>query len=377
MKWEEACAIFDIKTDASEQEIKDTYIYLVKRNHPDTVDSDTEKIRKTAEKKFIRIQQAYEILKNQNNRPKQGANQKTKTESDQQAHTGSSQRPRAESSDPPKSEKESLEVFPSRLFFVFKEPGTAQHGEFEIRYRGSNPQPNIAIKDELLMNVKITGIHPLTATDCIAAKVDIEATANDCGYIEYITIHANNKTAEVQVEQQAKQAEKRYQQNTNNASNTAYTNTSSNSSIANDINGYHIGFAAAAFFLGIGLGYYFNVAFLSIVSTLIIWVVEGICLYYFWQNKRARAILLLLLWVPICSTVAILNPGFIAFQWYPAIRMMATRISSALGGAIICSVLTYLIIAKPLSNSKYKAIVLLISFLVAIGVMVLGIKFAT
>jgi len=376
MKWEEACVIFGVNTDASDQEIKEIYQYLVKTHHPDKHPLESEVFKKRAAEQFIRYQKAYDVLKDPRQRPIQESSQRARAEENQQPKTDTNQRPKTESSYGSKTGAQALEVFPPSIFFPNVEPGTILYHSFEIRYHGDSHNKPPFIHDDFLTNVKIVHAESLSANGYFPLKVDISAPGNDVGYVEYIPISFDGESVKLKVELQTKQEEKVYSQGTGKTGNTSKDSDVSYVSNTNATTWFRIGFTGAAFFLGIGLGYYFNVGFLSIVSTLILWVIECICLYYYWQNKHARIVLLILSIVPICSTLAILNPGFIVFQWYPVIRMIATHISSALGGATIAGVLTYFLIAEPLSNSKYRTLILLISFVIAVGAMVLGIKLA-
>lgn len=142
-------------------------------------------------------------------------------------------------------------------------------------------------------------------------------------------------------------------------------------------NWYRIGFTTAAIILGIGLGYYFNITLLSVISTVIISVLLGIGLYYFWQSKWVRYSLLGLSIIPIFCIMAITNPGFLVFQMYPMFRIFVTRISSAFGGATLAGTLTFFILAQPLARSKDKKLFLLVAIGIAIIALILGIKFAS
>jgi hypothetical protein len=139
---------------------------------------------------------------------------------------------------------------------------------------------------------------------------------------------------------------------------------------------YRNGFTAAAVFLGIGLGFYLNLPFLSTVSTGLAWLAEVIALLAFWQVKHLRNTLLVLAVIPLCSTLAILNPGFFLFQQYPAFRLYLARTSSALGGAILAGPLAYYLLAAPLSRLRNRDAVLTISLVTTVIMMVLGIRFA-
>jgi len=57
--------ILGINKDASDAEVKKAYRDMVKRYHPDRIETDDVAIRKGAEEKFKRIQEAYESIQRQ------------------------------------------------------------------------------------------------------------------------------------------------------------------------------------------------------------------------------------------------------------------------------------------------------------------------
>jgi DnaJ like chaperone protein len=62
-----AYEVLEIKKDASEEQIKKAYRQLALKNHPDRVAYLGEEIRKKANEKFAKINEAYEIVKNERN----------------------------------------------------------------------------------------------------------------------------------------------------------------------------------------------------------------------------------------------------------------------------------------------------------------------
>lgn len=57
-----ACTIMGVSENATKEEIKNAYRRLVKLHHPDRFATDSSEQQKIAEKRFIEIQKAYEIL---------------------------------------------------------------------------------------------------------------------------------------------------------------------------------------------------------------------------------------------------------------------------------------------------------------------------
>ena len=60
-----AYQILGIDPSASDEEVKKAYRDMAKKNHPDLVSNLGEDVRKDAEKKFQRINEAYESIKKQ------------------------------------------------------------------------------------------------------------------------------------------------------------------------------------------------------------------------------------------------------------------------------------------------------------------------
>jgi len=337
MTWQEACIIFGINADASPQEIKERYNNLAQITHPDKHNQGSEKTKKTAEEQFKRIQQAYDVLQNPGNRQSAGANRSSRTASNL------------------------LEIYPAIVSFRDVEPLDVQHGSFEIRYRGQAQE--ISIDRSMLTFVTVIRCDQITQNSKFPLKVEFQAIGNNANqlYVESVPVCVNGERAEARIELQTKRSVKADQ----------FT-----SGITPGANWYRLGFTAAAVFLGIGLGYYFDVAFLSIVSAIIIWLIEIFALIIFWPVKSMRIIVLILSVIPIFSTLAVNTPGFPVFQVFPMLRGFITRVNSAAGGAVLAGLLTYFVFADLLSRSKYKTFLVSISLVIAVITMVLGIKLA-
>ena len=59
-----AYKILEIDPNSSIEEIKKAYRVMVKKYHPDKLQTKDPYLLKGAEEKFIKVQEAYEILKN-------------------------------------------------------------------------------------------------------------------------------------------------------------------------------------------------------------------------------------------------------------------------------------------------------------------------
>jgi curved DNA-binding protein CbpA len=64
MTWEEACQILGVSLNASNQEIKEAWLFKVRIFHPDRLTHESGNIRKRAEDEVRKINQAYDFLKN-------------------------------------------------------------------------------------------------------------------------------------------------------------------------------------------------------------------------------------------------------------------------------------------------------------------------
>jgi len=59
--------VLEISSDAKPEQIKKAYRQLAMKNHPDRVAYLGEEIRKKANEKFSRINEAYEVIKQERN----------------------------------------------------------------------------------------------------------------------------------------------------------------------------------------------------------------------------------------------------------------------------------------------------------------------
>lgn len=69
MTWEEACQILGVDKKASQEDIKEQYIYKAKLLHPDSDPHRPEKVKKKAEEELKHVTEAYNFLKNPLNSP--------------------------------------------------------------------------------------------------------------------------------------------------------------------------------------------------------------------------------------------------------------------------------------------------------------------
>ena len=69
MDWSEACRILGVQESATDEDIKDQYLYKVQLLHPDKNQDKPENIRKRAETELALVNQAYSYLNNSNNNP--------------------------------------------------------------------------------------------------------------------------------------------------------------------------------------------------------------------------------------------------------------------------------------------------------------------
>jgi len=337
MDWNEACAILGVKADASPEEIKKSYLFMIKRLHPDA--QKTEEDKRLANERAKKLNEANEFLQNRDNRAKSKPDNNTRTESGL------------------------LEVIPPTIIFEGVEVGAVQFGSFEVRYRGESRGREFNIEPRPDSIVKIVNCHSVSEWDIFPLKVEFQAVGVDASrhYAEVITVKINGQTTPVIVELRMKPITQTHGQ----AKDTVF-----------DTDWFRLGFTASALFLGFGLAYYFNVHWLSVVSTVIMWLVLGIALLMYWSVERLRIVLLVLLTVPVLFTLALTSPGFFIFQLFPPLRNLLTRISSAFAGALLAGIIMFFILAEPLCRSKNRVAFLLIAAGVAILSIILGITFA-
>jgi hypothetical protein len=69
MDWAEACHILGVPQSATDQDIKEQYIYKAQLLHPDKNQDKPENIRRRAEAELVLVNQAYAFVSNANNNP--------------------------------------------------------------------------------------------------------------------------------------------------------------------------------------------------------------------------------------------------------------------------------------------------------------------
>ncbi len=173
MTWEEACRILGVAPDATEQQIKDAYHALAQLLHPDVHQQKSEKVRKKAEDEFKKVNQAYDILKDLQNRP---------------------------------SPKPKLEVQPDHIIFNDVAARQIQTAFFDVRYQGDASGKNFGYDEPTW--VTIVDYFRISPSTLLPIRVEIEVTGQDWdkSYEEYITVRLNGEEAKVKVELQTSSA---------------------------------------------------------------------------------------------------------------------------------------------------------------------------
>jgi hypothetical protein len=142
MDWEEACRILGIEPTASEQEIREQYLYKVQLLHPDWNLSKPLAVRKKAEQELKQVTEAYNVLKDSTNKPI--------------------------------SVSPKLEISVIKIRFKEVELGQRKSTSFEVRSVGGS-YTKIWIDDSPAPWLKVTDIKSLT-DELLPLEVTIEAT---------------------------------------------------------------------------------------------------------------------------------------------------------------------------------------------------------
>ncbi|MFH1280442.1 MAG: DnaJ domain-containing protein [Candidatus Beckwithbacteria bacterium] len=179
-EWEDWYEILGVDPEASEEETKKAYRGLAKRLHPDHLGNRSESTRRWAEKKFKKINRAYEVLGNPQKR--------------QQYDAKWYQR----------SIKPKPVVKPQYIHFDDIEPGKIQTSSFVIRNVGG-PYKKIWISNPDSW-VRVVRYFSLTDSDELPLQVEIEVEGEEWGksYSEYIRVKLDEEETQVKVELQTK-----------------------------------------------------------------------------------------------------------------------------------------------------------------------------